>query len=194
MSLGSSFRRIFMNTKTYIKRQVGYTLKTLIFVFAISIVSSSCAQTKQSTTSTKSKDRSLAKLIEAYQQTTLPGAPGSSPSTDYFFVLKWNSDITPETFFWKGKGTWLVCNVYKVESVKKDKDGNSIYNVIKTDLGDIDKGDMIQLYPISGGKYPIPQITLPNDTENTIVYKTKNTEWLTIPVHKINERPDLIMQ
>lgn len=161
---------------------------------------SACAQTKKNTTKRKvvSEQREPVTLLQATSQRTLPGRPENEPTTEYRFVIVWNSDKEPASFFWRGQETWQVCNITRVNNFKplvvKDNGIPQRRNYENDDPGNITykKGDTLELYPISVGKHAIPN-EIPKDKNNIIYYKEVNGQWMALPVEKITKLPTIAM-
>ncbi len=175
-------------------------VKSIIILATLGVISA-CGISKKTTKSTITNNGSYtyAYLLKAYKQTTLPGrpAPGEGPTTEHRFIVVWNSDQHPETFFWKKDDSWMPCSVsivsnYTPNSINAQDPYNKGYNSQEVSLFKIVKGDTLELVPLAGSKNPIPS-SLPQKT-NAIFYKATNTDWLTLPVKKIEEMPDIIMQ
>ncbi len=158
-----------------------------------------CGSTKKISKASISSDNSntYAYLLNAYKQTTLPGrpAPGEGPTTEYKFIVVWTSNTQPETFFWKNDDIWAPCRVSKVSNYRPNNNKdlyNDTYTAEEISLFKIAQNDTLELIPVFGSKSPIPD-DLPQ-TIKAIFYKATKTDWLTLPVKKIEEMPDIIMQ
>lgn len=161
------------------------------------IAISACGQTSKTATksSISNGKKGYAVLLDAYQQTTLPGrpTPGEGPTTEHKFIVVWTSDTKPETFFWKNNEIWAPCRVSKISNYHPhNKDLYNTYTAEETSLFKVAQNDTLELIPVFGSKNPIPT-NLPQ-TINAIFYKATKTEWLTLPVDKTIELPDIIMQ
>ncbi len=174
--------------------------KATILLSAITLVVSACAQQKKGVVKGDHKKKEApATLVTGTKQTTLPGRPGTPPSIDHHIILIWNSEEAPKTFFWHGEKNYFPCRVSKVSGFDITQLTNEknvfaqAYTAKEISLDNVKKNDTLELYPVSGGKYPIPE-DLPNDKINTVFYKTNSSNWLTLPVNKMIERPDIIMQ
>jgi hypothetical protein len=123
-----------------------------------------------------------AKLIEAYSQRTIPGTQESPIITKLGFQVKWLCSERPTSFFWKGKDGWMTCIVSKI------KDGE------KTEIApeDVKKGDVLELEPIKGGKFPMVKSAA--KLKEVILFKTNKSNWRYLSVGKISKKPDIIMQ
>lgn len=175
-------------------------LKVLAIVGAMAFVVSSCAQQKKGIVKEDSQMRgAYASLLVATEQTTLPGRPEMQPTTTQKFIVIWNSKTPPTEFFWRGESGWLPCHVLKVSNYSAQKllDEKNVfatgYATKEISLENVAKNDTLELTPTKGGKYPIPEVVV-DSVKNTIYYKAEKTNWLTIPVEKFTERPDIIMQ
>ncbi len=130
---------------------------------------------------TTKKKSSPAKLVTAYSR-TIPEAEQSNPPMEgHFFVVKWQDTKYPETFFWRGQGGWLTCNIERAHKAGKGYKTEQVTN------GDIHKGDTLMLSPITGGRFPVPK-EIPEKAKNTIFYKVNGSAWLSLPVKKINKQ------
>ncbi len=144
-----------------------------------------CAQGK-----TKApKQKAYFKLVEAYTQTTVPGIPGASHKTNYYFVIVWEGTKSPESFFWRGENGWLNCNMAKAHKISGGRD----YTTQVVLPNDIHRKDTLELTTFTGGKFPIPaEVT--GDVKNTLFFKTGGSAWLSFPVNKIDKHDDVIMR
>ena len=149
-----------------------------------------CAQTKK--TQGIKPATSYARVVEATRHRTLPGAPGMSPTDEYRILIVWKSKQKPEEFFWRGAGGWLPCDVAKARKNPHPTEGERWYDVSEISVDKIKSGDTLELLPVAGGKFPIPQ-QIPASAVNTIFLKTKQTSWLSLPVKNIKKQ-DVIMQ
>jgi hypothetical protein len=163
-----------------------YLLLASFFVCALS----ACAQTKK-TTSIKSAT-SYARVIEATRIRTLPGAPGMQPTDEYRILIVWKSTQKPTDFFWRSSGNWFPCEIAKAQKTVHPAEGQRWYNVQEITVDKIKPGDTLELLPVAGGKFPIPQ-EIPTSAVNTLYLKTKKTSWLSLPVKNIKKQ-DEIMQ
>ncbi|MCB0696191.1 MAG: hypothetical protein KDC07_02435 [Chitinophagaceae bacterium] len=180
-------------------RQNTFTVAILAILF---MALTACAQSKKSTAAKTSRhitsDKPL--LLQATEQTTLPGRPEMEPTTDNRFVIVWKSKDAPASFFWRGQQSWLPCNVNKVTGykplvVKDNGDGIPTplnYVTVSTNNQNFATGDTLELYPVTGGKHPIPA-EIPQDKNNVIYYKTVNSNWLALPVDSITVLPSIAM-
>lgn len=143
----------------------------------------------------RKKSSAYFKVLEAYSQRTVPGAPGGQAKTAYHFIIIWENAKYPETFFWRGENGWMTCNMVKAHKIrKKDKSVPAgIDYTTEFAAGDaIHKGDTLQLTPMSGGKFPIPD-EIPKNAKNTLYFKTGGSGWLSFPVKNISKKPDIVM-
>ena len=129
----------------------------------------------------KKKHKTYLKLVSAYTQHTAPADASAPPMTGEHFIIIWNSATYPETFFWRGTGGWLACNMQKAHKAGK--------NYITEDAaGDqIHKGDTLELSPVTRGRFPIPK-EIPATAKNTLFFKTGGSTWLSFPVKKISKK------
>lgn len=195
---GAYFFHIFTSLVKYYRFGMIGKLKTVACATMV-IAISACGQTSKTATksSINNDNRGYAMLLDAFQQTTLPGrpAPGEGPTTEYKFIIVWTSQTKPETFFWKNNDIWAPCRVSKIShyhpNSNKDLYSNT-YIAEEASLFKIAQNDTLELKPIFGSKNPPPD-NLPQ-TINAIFYKATKTDWLTLPVDKTTELPDIIMQ
>lgn len=150
----------------------------LLLIFVLSLVA--CAGTKSSHVSQK-----YFTINDATIQRTMPGRREGAISTQYRFVITWNSNERPESFYWKSIDVWMNCKVYRLHGIK-DNDGEEV------NLDDIRKGDILSLVPFQGGKFPIPSVKNAA-LNNLIIFKTNKSNWQSIIVHDFRKLPDLIM-
>lgn len=161
-----------------------------------SLAMSACAQTKKSTAKKKKTDKLV--LLQATSQKTIPGREETEPSVEYRFVVVWKSTKEPAAFFWKGEQSWQACEVTKVKNLRALViNSNGIQqdlNYENNDPGNItyQKGDTLELYPITTGKHPMPA-EVPTDKNNIIYYKEVNGKWQALPVEKITKLPTIAM-
>lgn len=161
-----------------------------------------CAQTKKGKTNKVVKKNKITVvkpiLLQATSQTTYPGREESPIIKEERFVLVWKDKAEPVAFFWHGDQSWQACNINKVKNfralVVKDNGIPSPLNYVSTDPGNVayKTGDTLELYPITGGKHPMPA-EIPKDKKNIIYYKTANSAWLALPVEKITKLPTIAM-
>lgn len=163
-----------------------YLLLAPVFICALT----ACAQTKK--TQTIKPATSYARIIEATRNRTLPGAPGMQPTDEYRILIVWKSTQKPTDFFWRGAGGWLPCEIAKAHKAKSPSEGERWYDVKEITVDKIKPGDTLELLPVAGGKFPIPQ-EIPTSAVNTLYLKTKKTTWLSLPVKNIKKQ-DIIMQ
>lgn len=125
------------------------------------------------------KKKSHFKLITAYSKTITAEKQSNPPMSGDFFVIKWKSSTPPHTFFWRGSGGWLSCKIEIAENT-----GNGEYKGTLVSLRDVNKGDILLLTPLTGGRFPIPA-EIPENAKNTLFYKVGNSNWLAFPVKNI---------
>jgi hypothetical protein len=153
-------------------------LTALIFMSAIS------------TTPTQAQElRNGIPFLNVIESLQLPPAVGNGKKVSYRFVAVWQSKEAPSYFFWRNAaGSWLDCQVTKIttEGVAKPKNNKKIdwYKTIEIQLGQIKKGDTIELMPVYGGRYPIPP-EIPASAKNTIFFRTTTSMWLKAPIKKL---------
>ncbi|MCB0698793.1 MAG: hypothetical protein KDC11_03055, partial [Chitinophagaceae bacterium] len=172
----------------------------LLCITVFCIAFTACAQTKKTgVTAQGSKAKKVndnVVLLQATKQKTLPGRPEMEPTTDYRFVIVWKSAEEPQGVFWRSAdGGWQVCNIYKVTKYtpfNEERPGMEL-NYESVDVeGRVNANDTLELYPITGGKHPMPE-QIARDARNTIFYKTQNSDWKARKVEKITEKPDIVM-
>lgn len=178
---------------------------SLSIVCFISIAFTACAQPKKSVKETagptkqvKAHTDAKPTLIQATSQKTLGGREETPPITEYRFLIVWNSTEEVGGFFWRGEQTWMPCEISKVKNYKplddtEHEDPYYInYEPDKNSGNTYAKGDTLELFPVTGGKYPIPEeISL--EANNIIYYKTGNSKWKALPVEKITKLPTITM-
>jgi hypothetical protein len=160
------------------------------FLFLICIVSTLSIQAPAKT-NCKKKTNDKIRLIEATSQTTVAGIPGQQSKTAYRFIIVWQGAKYPETFFWRGDNGWLTCSMQKAHKVKSGKGYNYTSEFVSGD--GIHKGDMLELIPMTGGKFPVPA-EIPVEARNTLYYKTAGSGWLAFPVKTITKKVDILRQ
>lgn len=176
---------------------------TIAVLATICVALTACAQTKKTKTTnarktTVTNDKPV--LLQATRQTTLPGRPETEPTTDTRFVIVWKSKDEPSSFFWRGEQSWLPCDVNKVKNYKTlvvKENANGIptgmnYEGVNTGNQSFKMGDTLELYPVMGGKHPIPA-EIPEAKNNIIYYKSVNSKWLALPVDSITVLPSIAM-
>jgi hypothetical protein len=163
------------------------------------IILSVLVLTACSVTNAKSKKlaigngNSYIKMQEAYTQRTLPGVRGAEPYIETHFVLIWNDKNPPETFYWRdGAGSWIGCRITKATKLAKENEAGIEYTIENIKLSDIKKGDLLEVMPVSGGKYKTPA-GIPQKSTNTLFFKTNKTNWLAFPVKEIKQKRDIAM-
>ena len=170
-------------------------MKMRCFIYFLVLCFAASISTNAQTT-TKAKSKTYLKVVEAYTQRTRPGRPESAPPpTGTHFIIVWEYAKYPETFFWRGEGGWLSCNMLKAHKITNRPHNMPRGIDYRTEFvtGDkIHKGDTLQLSPVTGGKFPIPD-EIPKDAKNTLFFKTGGSGWLSFPVENITKKPDIIM-
>ena len=142
---------------------------------------------------TVAKGASYIKMQEAYTQTTMPGRPEGQPTTETHFVLVWNDNTPPETFYWRAApGTWMSCRVAKATKLAHENEAGIEYTTEDVKLSTIKKGYLLDIMPLQGGKQTVPA-GIDRNTTNTLFFKTKKTNWLTFPVKEIKRKRDIAM-
>lgn len=132
-----------------------------------------------------SKAKKNLKLISAYSKTITEAEQSNPPMAGYFFVVKWENEKYPESFFWRGSAGWLSCNIEKAH--KKTINGKTEYTHESFDMTSLHKGDTLMLIPVTGGRFPIPA-EIPSKAKNTLFYKVNGSKWLSFPVNKITKK------
>jgi len=136
------------------------------------------------------------KMLESFSQRTMPGRPEQQPTTNLYFILVWNSNIPPATFFWRGDNGWMSCNMAYVHRTGNQKSSRFMpdkdYITESITSHEVRKGDTLEIMPVRGGKFPIPKEIDQNAT-NTLFYKTAKSSWLAYPVKQIKAKQDIIM-
>jgi len=136
------------------------------------------------------------KMIAGYAQGVLPGAPGMKPRREYKFILVWESKETPATFYWRGDNGLMDCRMLIVHGYKQAKEGQRMedgeYITENITNSPLKKGDTLEITPVAGGKFPIPQ-EIPADAKNTLFFKTVKSTWLSFAVKSIQTKPDVVM-
>jgi hypothetical protein len=163
-------------------------LVSLLLVCGIA-AGTSCAQSKKAGLSS---GKAYAKLLESYSQKIIPGVQGQEITTEYQFLVVWQSSQKPETFFWKSPEAWMTCSVYKLDKKRAKDNTNTWFETREIDLDKVRKGDTLVLIPVKGGKFPIPT-TIPSNLKNIILFKTNKSNWLFLQVGKMTKLPDIIM-
>jgi len=165
-------------------------MRGLLYFLMIGIA----AGTAHAQTGTKEKNKTYFKLIEAFTQRTVPGRKEAPPMANIHFIIRWEGTKYPETFFWRGASGWLSCSILKAHKVvnRPNNMPTGIDYSIEFVTGDrIHKGDTLELTPVTGGKFPIPD-EIPKDAKNTLYYKTGGSGWLPFRVQNITKKTDLI--
>lgn len=178
---------------------------TVCLIAVSCITLTACAQQKKSTTSTTKKSKLVKEqeypkpiLIQATKQKTLGGREETPPITEYRFLIVWQSSEEPAGFFWRGQQSWEPCNISKTKNyvpLKIKGDSNPYYINYESVSGankTYAKGDTLELYPVAGGKYPIPA-EVDESKNNIIYYKTANTKWTALAVDSIIKLPTIAM-
>ncbi len=192
---------IYSPNKIYLMTKQNIT--TFFMLAIVCVALTACAQTKKSTSDNTRKNTATngkPVLLQATQQTTLPGRPETEPTTDNRFVIVWKSKDAPASFFWRGNQSWLPCDVTKITNYKPlviSENDNGMptplnYAGVNTGAQDFKAGDTLELYPVMGGKHPIPD-GIPQEKNNVIYYKTINSTWLALPVDSITVLPSIAM-
>jgi hypothetical protein len=96
------------------------------------------------------KNRACFKLIEAFTQRTLPGRKETPPMAGTHFIIVWEKAKYPETFFWRGEGGWLSCNMLKAHKLINRPANMPVeieYSVNFVTGDQVHKGDTLELSP-----------------------------------------------
>jgi hypothetical protein len=163
-------------------------LASLLLVVGIA-AGPSCAQAKKTSLSS---GKGYAKIWESYSQKVIPGVRGQEITTEYQFLVIWQSTQKPETFFWKSPEAWMNCAVYRLHKKKAKDNTNTWFQTEEIDLEKVRKGDTLVLVPVKGGKFVIPT-TVPSSLKNIILFKTTKSNWLFLQLNKMTKLPDIIM-
>ena len=154
-----------------------------VFLF-LTISFTACAQQKKAAASGKS----YAKLREASVQRTLPGRQEGAIEKQYRFVITWLSATPPEIFFYRGPEAWMNCRVYRLATARETR--QQAAEEISPQA--VRKGDVLELRPVKGGKFPIPA-ALPSKYPDIILFKTNKSNWLYLAVTTVTKKPDIVM-
>lgn len=132
------------------------------------------------------KVRQPFKLITAYTR-AIPESEQTNPSmSGHFFVIRWETKSLPSSFFWRGTGGWLTCNIQKAH--RHQANGKTTYSFEPMDITTITSGDTLMLTPIVGGRFAIPK-EIPATAKNTLYYRIgEATKWSAFPVKKITKQ------
>jgi hypothetical protein len=136
----------------------------------------------------KKKPKTYFKLIEAYSQRMIPGIPGAQIKTNYQFTIVWQGIAYPETFFWRGENGWLTCRMTRKQ--KTAGTGSAGSEVVMNDQ--VRRGDTLELVPLTGGRFAVPP-EIPQSAKNTLFFKTGGSGWLSFPVKKLTQKPDILL-
>ncbi len=121
-------------------------------------------------------------LVEAYKTKAKPANAQALPLTGEHFIIKWMADTYPATFYWRGQGGFLMCNISKAH--KKGK----TYTTETVPFDAIHKGDTLEIVPFSRGKVRIPD-EIPQNAKNTLFYRVNgNDTWMLFPVKSITKK------
>jgi len=152
-------------------------IKYFIGVLGLSL----CVHTAADATA---KKKVYLKLIEAYSKKSTTAA--TPPETGTHFVIRWEVDQYPATFFWRGQSGWLGCNMQKAHKVKS-KSKTATYTTEDVSADQVHKGDTLMISPYTGGRFPIPA-DIPSSAKNTLYFQSGGNMWLAFPVKKITKR------
>jgi hypothetical protein len=135
-----------------------------------------------------------ATLLVAYAQQHLP-TDTTQPSFDkHKFILTWvNGKATPESFFWRGETGWTLCKVSRVVPVARKNDyDDKWYNVAAINVDDIKPGDVLEVTPLEGSNYKVPE-DIPQSVHYTLYMRTVTSPWmsLSVPTKIIRRLPDV---
>ena len=172
-------------------------MKRICTTLLLAITMVGAAEAKTPTKHRKKSSKQNFTLIEAYTQRTLSGMKSPAPPpTDNHFIILWTGASYPETFFWRGESGFLTCNIQRVHKVSgKDARNFPPGIVYRADnaIGDqVQKGDTLELTPLTRGKYAIPA-DIPKTAKNTLFYKTGGSGWLSFPVKNMSKKHDISM-
>lgn len=176
-------------------------MKNRIIVIPIAIAFimalSACAQTQKGAAK-KQRNNSKAVLLQATEQTTLPGRPETPPQTDYKFVVAWKGQEAPLGFFWYHKNNWqslgirTVKNYTKLNVDKQNLKHKVNYEIASNSPDNVSANDTLLLFPNGMSKSPIPEEVQPVK-EKTVYYKTSDGKWMTLPINEITKLPSIVM-
>ncbi len=130
------------------------------------------------------KKKVYLKLIEAYSKKNTSAEMPTETGTH--FVIRWEVDKYPETFFWRGQSGWLGCNVQKAHKIKS-KSKTATYRLEDVSMDQVHKGDTLMISPYTGGRFPIPN-DIPASAKNVLYFQSGGNMWLSFPVKKITKR------
>jgi hypothetical protein len=156
----------------------------LIATMSAVVALTACAQSKKSTMAATNNNKEYVTLIESTKELTRH----VKPQTEYHFVLRWESNTPPESFYWReteGVQDCMIIKATKVRDVVNKKSAREHWyssTAIVTDQ--IKKGDTLLLIPQRGGKYPVPD-EIPASAQNTLFYKTASSNWMALPIKNI---------
>ena len=144
---------------------------------------------------TKKAPKANFRLLEAFTQRLRQGNPSAPPPTGEHFIIVWQADTAPETFYWRGKTGFMMCMIQKAHKINK-KDASKFppgmdYRLEPTGNGAIAKGDTLEITPVARGKVRIPD-EIPQNATNTLFYKTTGSGWLLFPVKKFTKKRDIL--
>jgi hypothetical protein len=172
-------------------KKISYLLAVLI-IFCSNVNIANAQKSKKKSNKTKVNF----KMLESFSQRTMPGRPEQQPTTNYYFILVWNSTVAPATFFWRGDNGWMSCNMAYVHRTGNKKSSHFMpdndYTTESITGHEVKKGDTLEIIPVRGGKFPIPKEVDQNAT-NTLYYKTTKSNWIAYPVKQIKAKQDLVM-
>ena len=159
--------------------------RPIIFsVTAITLLSAACNATKSTTaggdnTSTQKSKNRTPELLMATSQTEQTNMRETPPIRR--FLIVWNDEAQPKSFFWNGENTWEVCSIFRAKNY--DPKTKTYSSFMDTNL-QISKGDTLELVAISGAKNAVPD-EIPTDKSNILYYQQSNGVWKGIPVADI---------
>ena len=143
----------------------------------------------------KKKTNNYFALVEAYAQQAPTGSTGP-PQTGTHFIIVWTAAEQPGPFFWRGDGGWLSCSMASAHKIKNRRNIRARYKEYDTEdvlPGQVQKGDTLELSPVTGGKFPIPA-EIPAAAKNTLFFKAGGSTWLAFPVKTIEQKQDVPRQ
>lgn len=156
----------------------------LFTITVVTLFAAACSATKSTTgngdngTVKKSKNRAP-ELLMATSQTEQTNMRETPPVRR--FLIVWNDEAKPKSFFWNGENTWEVCSILRAKNY--DPKTKSYTSEMDTKL-QISKGDTLELVATSGAKNARPE-EIPTDKNNILYYQQSNGVWKGIPVGDI---------
>lgn len=171
---------------------------TILNIVVVIITLSACGASKGNASAKDSGEKTpeSAILLQATKQTTLPGRPEIPPTTEYNFVIVWESTETPSEIFWRGESDWISCSAVKVSNYSKmDTQNPSMEKnyTIGEEVTKFSKNDTLEITPLTPSINEIPESIPKHMDNNTLYFKLNDNKWHTIEVKNVIEMPDIIM-